>query len=193
MFLALKKSLELVASGSEGCLATGSNWGWPCCYTAVENAFAAPQPQEPAAFALRGVGKRESSHQSVNQSIYWCPGGQLGPDRQKVQFSEAIQSKFASLHAKHSSRKLPHAFGSQKDIKSAIVHQCCKRSRCYDLIWLYAGQSKTKCCSSSTQFNDLHTRHSLFVLSEWTPSAQRPVSTPDRQTMALNQSINQYI
>jgi len=28
-----------------------------------------------------------------------------------------------------------------------------------------AGQSNTKCCSSSTQSNDLHTRHSLSVLS----------------------------
>ena len=40
-----------------------------------------------------------------------------------------------------------------------------ERSKCCDLIWLYAGQSNTKCCSSSTQSNDLHTRHSLSVLS----------------------------
>ena len=37
--------------------------------------------------------------------------------------------------------------------------------------------NQTQSCSSSTQFNDLHTRLSLSVLSRWTPSAQRPVST----------------
>ncbi len=49
----------------------------------------------------------EAVHQSINQSINQsidqsinqyvkCPGGQLGPNRQKVQLSEVIQSKFAS-------------------------------------------------------------------------------------------------
>ena len=40
--------------------------------------------------------------------------------------------------------------------KSATVQQCCRRAKCSDLIWVYAGQPKTKCCSSSTQSNDLH-------------------------------------
>ena len=59
----------------------------------------------------------------------------------------------------------PHAFGSHKVTKSAMGQQLCRRPKCCDLIWLYAGQSNTKCCSSSTQSNDLHTRHSLSVLS----------------------------
>jgi len=37
-------------------------------------------------------------HQSINQSInvLKCPGRQLGPNRQEVQFSESIQTRFAS-------------------------------------------------------------------------------------------------
>ena len=36
------------------------------------------------------------------------------------------------LHAKHSLRKPPHALGSHKVIKSAIVQQCCRRFQCCD-------------------------------------------------------------
>ena len=34
-------------------------------------------------------------NQSINQGIQ-CPGGQLGPNRQEVQFSEFIQTRFVS-------------------------------------------------------------------------------------------------
>ena len=37
----------------------------------------------------------KSNHQSINQYIE-CPGGQLGPKTQQVQFSEFIQTRFAS-------------------------------------------------------------------------------------------------
>ncbi len=103
---------------------------------------------------------------SINQSIniFNVLGGNWDPTDKKFSSVNSYRQD-CFLHAKHSLRKPPHAFGSHKIIKSAIVQQCCRRSKCCDLMWLYAGQSNTKCCSSSTQSNDLHTRHSLSVLS----------------------------
>ena len=116
--------------------------------------------------------------------------GATGTQRTRSSVQWIHTDKIWFLHAKHSLRKPPHASGSHKIIKSAIVQQCCRRSKCCDLMWLYAGQSKTKCCSSSTQSNDLHTRHSLSVLSRWTPSAQRPVSTRRSWHPVLNLLIS---
>ena len=55
---------------------------------------------------------------------------------------DPTDKKFSLLPTKHSLRKPPYAFGSHKDIKSAIVAQCCRRSQIgfCDLTWLYAGQ-----------------------------------------------------
>ena len=104
-----------------------------------------------AAMLLRGYLARstilawsaslEILYQSINQSIYLMSWGATGTQQTRSSVSHKV-------------------------IKSAIVQQCCRRFKCCDLIWLYAGQSKTKCCSSSTQSNDLHTRHSLSVLSK---------------------------
>ncbi len=46
----------------------------------------------------RLVSINQSIHQSINQSIniFYVLGGQLGPNRQEVQFSEFIQTRFAS-------------------------------------------------------------------------------------------------
>ena len=118
------------------------------------------------AYSRRNCGRQQflSIHQSIKNSV----------------------NSFCFLHAKRSLQKPPHEFGSQKDTKCPVVQQCCKMSKCCYLICLYAGQSKQKCCSSSTQSNDLHTRHSLSVLSRRTPSAQRPVSTRRPWHLVLN-------
>ena len=47
---------------------------------------------------------------------------------------------------------------SHKVCNSTTVTECCRRFKCCDLIWLYAGQSKTKCCSSCTQSNNLYNK-----------------------------------
>jgi len=79
----------------------------------------------------------------INQSIniFNVLGGNWDPTDKNKKFSSVNSySQICFLHAKHSLRKPPDAFGSHKDIKSAVVQQCCKRSKCCDLIWLYAGQ-----------------------------------------------------
>ncbi len=69
-------------------------------------------------------------NQSINQSIYLMSwGGNWDPTDKKSSHTD----KICFLHAKHSLRKPPHAFGSHKVIKSAIVQQCCRRSNTHIL------------------------------------------------------------
>ncbi len=81
---------------------------------------------------------------SINQSTcVECPTGQLGPNRQESQFSEFKQTRFASYTQSIPQGNHHMHLGLHKVIKSATVQQCCRRSTCCDLIWLYAGQSNT--------------------------------------------------
>ena len=127
----------------------------------------------------------------INQSINILNVlGATRTQQTKCSVQRIHTDKICFLNAKHSLRKPPHAFGSHKSMKSAMVQQCCKRSACYGLILLYAGQSKTKCCSSSTQSDELHIKHSRHALSRGVPSAQRPVSTCRPWQPLLNLLIN---
>ncbi len=75
-----------------------------------------------------------------NQSIVL---GATGTQQTRSSVQLIHTYKMCFLHAKQSLRKPPHAFGSHKIIKSAMVQQCCRRSKCCDLTWLYAGQPNT--------------------------------------------------
>ena len=83
-----------------------------------------------------------SLNQSINQSIYLMSWGATGTPQTRSSVHWIHTDNICFLHAKHCLRKPPHAFGSHKFIKSAIVQQCCRRFKCCDLTWLYAGQSK---------------------------------------------------
>jgi len=119
----------------------------------------------------------QPTNQAINQStnMFNVLGGNWDPTDNKVTSANSSR-QHCFLHAKQPPRKTTQVLGSHKVIKSAMAQQCCRRSKCCNLIWLCAGQSNTKCCSCSTQSNDLHTRHSLSVLFRRTPSDQRPVS-----------------
>ena len=80
---------------------------------------------------------------SINQSIYVMSWGATGTQQTRSSVQWIHTDKICFLHAEHSLRKPPHAFGSHKVIKSAIVQQCCRRSKCCDLMWLYAGQKQS--------------------------------------------------
>ena len=119
-------------------------------------------------YAIR-IQKEEEEY--YNQSIkYLMSWGST--DKSSVQWIHT--DKISFLYAKQSLRKPPHALGSHKDKKSATVQQYWRRFTCLTLIWSYAGQSKIKCCSSSTHPGELQTKQPLSTSTSLT---QRSVST----------------
>ena len=75
-------------------------------------------------------------NQSVNQSMFLMSWGATGTQQTRSSVRRIHTDKNCFLHAKHSLRTPPQAFDSHNVIKSAMVQQCCRRSKCCDLIWL---------------------------------------------------------
>ncbi len=128
--------------------------GLSCCPKACDclrEGLHSPRSSYPAGLLLSLLSpKRWIEHQSlityiavsINSSIYLMSWGATGTQQTRSSVQWIHTDKICFLHAKHSLRKPPHAFGSHKVIKSAIVQQCCRRSKCCDLMWLYDGQAK---------------------------------------------------
>ncbi len=77
--------------------------------------------------------------------------GAIGTQQTRSSVQWIHTDKICFLHVKHSLRKPPpHAFGSHKVIKSAIVQQCCRRSKCCDLIFHMAWYTVSTVCKHST-------------------------------------------
>ena len=100
------------------------------------------------------------SHVCMYVCLFNVLGTNWGPT-DRVLFMQIQSFKILLLREKQFLIKPPHALGSFLDKKSATVQPCWKRSALWTLRGAYAGQSKRKCCSSSTACKELHTRHSL--------------------------------
>ena len=63
-------------------------------------------------------------------------GGNWDPTDKKFSSVNSYSQNLLPSTCKAFPNKPPHAFGPHKDIKSAIVQQCCKRFKFCDLTWL---------------------------------------------------------